>query len=249
MPNAHRNASFPQAESNDRTRLEPDAAAWGGVTTGRRVTRSRSANCPQTLSRARLLPSERGLRPRGRQYRRQRMLRVLHGVTCRASFGALSTAPRLSLLTTRATMRNTAPARSRCHVDCRSINYPQMSDLIRALQTVAERFHPSGAPTPEQTARIAEALREITRDVAPDSLYAAAEHFRDRPDIAVTILEDVVRAQPNNSRALVRLANCYWLLGAGPQPVGELASRAIAVGYDTLHGLSQPQGDLIQMAA
>jgi hypothetical protein len=28
---AHRNASFPQAESNDRTRLEPDAAAWGGV--------------------------------------------------------------------------------------------------------------------------------------------------------------------------------------------------------------------------
>ena len=104
-----------------------------------------------------------------------------------------------------------------------------MSDLIRALQEVAERFQPSGAPTPEQTARIAAALREITRDVTPEALYAAAEHFRERPDVAVTILEDVVRAQPNNSRALVRLANCYWLLGAGPQPVAELASRAIAV--------------------
>jgi tetratricopeptide (TPR) repeat protein len=104
-----------------------------------------------------------------------------------------------------------------------------MSDLIHALEAVAERFQPSGAPTKEQTERIAAALREITRDATPDSLYTAAEHFRNRPDVAVTILEDVVHAQPNNSRALVRLANCYWLLGAGPQPVAELASRALAV--------------------
>lgn len=104
-----------------------------------------------------------------------------------------------------------------------------MSDLIHELQAVAERFQPSGAPTTEQTERIAAELREITRDATAEDLYTAAEAFRTRPDVAVTILEDVVRAQPNNSRALVRLANCYWLLGAGPQPVGELASRAIAV--------------------
>jgi hypothetical protein len=67
VPTAHRNASKSKAESNDRTRLEPESAAWGGVVTRRRVTRSRSANRPQTLSRARLLPSESALRARGRQ--------------------------------------------------------------------------------------------------------------------------------------------------------------------------------------
>ncbi len=41
-------------------------------------------------------------------------------------------------------------------------------------------------------------------------------------------LEDVVSANPNDARALVALANHYWLIGAGPEAVGELANRAIA---------------------
>ncbi len=101
--------------------------------------------------------------------------------------------------------------------------------LMRAIAAVVEQFLPSGAATVQtDDGRLAGALRAITRDAQADDLYEAAEHFRDRPDVAAPLLEDVVQAQPNNARALVRLANCYWLLGAGPQPVGELASRAIA---------------------
>jgi hypothetical protein len=41
-------------------------------------------------------------------------------------------------------------------------------------------------------------------------------------------LERAVAERPDDARALVALANHYWLLGAGPEAVGDLASRAIA---------------------
>jgi hypothetical protein len=41
-------------------------------------------------------------------------------------------------------------------------------------------------------------------------------------------LEQAVKDRPDDARALVALANHYWLLGAGPEVVGDLASRAIA---------------------
>ena len=41
-------------------------------------------------------------------------------------------------------------------------------------------------------------------------------------------LERAVAERPNDARALVALANHYWLIGTGPEPVGDLASRAIA---------------------
>lgn len=104
---------------------------------------------------------------------------------------------------------------------------PATPALVRALTTVATQdSYTRGGETDH--AALAATIREITRGASAEDLYEAAAHFRDRPDIATPLLEDVVRAQPNNSRALVRLANCYWLLGAGPQPVAELASRAIA---------------------
>ena len=37
----------------------------------------------------------------------------------------------------------------------------------------------------------------------------------------------MVEREPGDARALVRLANAYWLTGRGPDVVGELASRAI----------------------
>ena len=45
-------------------------------------------------------------------------------------------------------------------------------------------------------------------------------------------LERAVAERPNDARALVALANHYWLTGAGPEPVGDLASRAIASDAD-----------------
>ena len=41
-------------------------------------------------------------------------------------------------------------------------------------------------------------------------------------------LERAVADHPDDAKALVALANHYWLIGAGPEPVGDLASRAIA---------------------
>ncbi|MFL5609407.1 MAG: tetratricopeptide repeat protein [Gemmatimonadaceae bacterium] len=41
-------------------------------------------------------------------------------------------------------------------------------------------------------------------------------------------LEREVAEHPDDAKALVALANHYWLIGAGPEVVGDLASRAIA---------------------
>jgi len=78
---------------------------------------------------------------------------------------------------------------------------------------------------------VGELLRELDALAAaatPDALVAAVEPFRDIPEVAGPIYERVVAAQPTNARALVILANAYWLGGRGPDVVGDLASRAIA---------------------
>jgi hypothetical protein len=45
-------------------------------------------------------------------------------------------------------------------------------------------------------------------------------------------LERAVAERPEDAKALVALANHYWLIGAGPEVVGDLASRAIAADPD-----------------
>src|SRR4051794_38409138 len=49
----------------------------------------------------------------------------------------------------------------------------------------------------------------------------------DLPD-PLPALERAVSERPDDAKALVALANHYWLLGSGPEPVADLASRAIA---------------------
>lgn len=41
-------------------------------------------------------------------------------------------------------------------------------------------------------------------------------------------LERDAAERPDDAKALIALANAYWLTGRGPEAVGELASRAIA---------------------
>ena len=45
---------------------------------------------------------------------------------------------------------------------------------------------------------------------------------------SVSVLERAVDENPNDAKALVALANAYWLTGHGSEAVGDLASRAIA---------------------
>jgi hypothetical protein len=79
-----------------------------------------------------------------------------------------------------------------------------------------------------QFAQLQDALRSLARTALPDAVVLAAEPYRDDPAITAPLYEVVVDAQPQNARALVILANAYWLLGAGPEAVEGLASRAIS---------------------
>lgn len=69
-------------------------------------------------------------------------------------------------------------------------------------------------------------LRELAKTVDVDTLVRAAEPFRDRPAVVIPVFEHVVAQRPDDARALVTLANAYWLTGRGPDVVGELAARA-----------------------
>jgi|SRR5690349_9736014 len=57
------------------------------------------------------------------------------------------------------------------------------------------------------------------------------QHVSGEADLAdpLPTLERAVAERPDDAKALVALANHYWLIGTGPEPVADLASRAIAV--------------------
>jgi hypothetical protein len=71
-----------------------------------------------------------------------------------------------------------------------------------------------------------DAIRDIAKSADIDELIAAAEPFRDRPEVAMPVYEQVIAARPTDARALVILANAYWISGRGPDVVGDLAARA-----------------------
>lgn len=96
-------------------------------------------------------------------------------------------------------------------------------DVRATLARAAAAYHETG-----NRAELDASLRAVVAEGDADALVAAVEPFRDQPEIAGPVYERVVALSPGNARALVVLANCYWLAGRGPEVVGELASRAIA---------------------
>jgi hypothetical protein len=82
--------------------------------------------------------------------------------------------------------------------------------------------------THANVARLLEGIARITASTDITSLMTAAESFRQIPEVAGPIYEHIVRHESANARALVGLANAYWLTGRGPEVVGDLASRALA---------------------
>jgi thioredoxin-like negative regulator of GroEL len=98
------------------------------------------------------------------------------------------------------------------------------SSHIRAeLGAAVDEYQVHGDPT-----QLRARLRDIASSAMPDALITAVEPYRQIPDVAGPVYEHIVEAQPNNARALVILANAYWLTGRGPDVVGDLANRAIA---------------------
>ena len=98
-----------------------------------------------------------------------------------------------------------------------------LPDLKAQLDQLAQDYHATA-----NIAAFRERLASLIASATPDALITAAEPHRDEPEIIAPIYESVIEAQPDNARALVILANAYWLQGRGPQIVGELATRAIA---------------------
>lgn len=96
-------------------------------------------------------------------------------------------------------------------------------DLPAALADAVNAYEASG-----NVGALMERLHHLREGATPDALVAAAEPWLHMPEVAGPLYERVVDHQPNNARALVILANAFWLSGRGPEVVGELASRALA---------------------
>ena len=73
------------------------------------------------------------------------------------------------------------------------------------------------------------ALAEVT---APEALARAAEPYLSLPEVSGPLYERIVAERPDDARALVILANAYWLTGRGAEATGELAARALAADPD-----------------
>jgi hypothetical protein len=95
-------------------------------------------------------------------------------------------------------------------------------DLTTSLGQALAEYHSVGDPE-----LLRERLQAAAQNAMPDAIVVAAERYRDDPHVIAPLYEVVVAAQPQNARALVILANAYWLQGRGPTVVAELANRAI----------------------
>jgi hypothetical protein len=94
---------------------------------------------------------------------------------------------------------------------------------VRAeLDATVHEYHQRG-----DVARLLERLARIAESAPTDELVSAVEPYREMHEVAGPIYEVIVQREPGNARAIVTLANAYWLTGRGPEVVSELASRAL----------------------
>lgn len=96
-------------------------------------------------------------------------------------------------------------------------------DPAAALEEAVRAYRDSG-----DVALLLEQLDQITAAADDDALITAVEPYRHIIEVTGPIYEYIVQRRPDDARALIILANCYWLSGRGPEVVSELASRAIA---------------------
>jgi hypothetical protein len=91
------------------------------------------------------------------------------------------------------------------------------------LENIVDEYRARG-----DISRLLERLDALGRGAATAELVAAVEPYLEMHEVAGPLYERIVEREPGNARALVLLANAYWLTGRGPDVVGDLASRAIA---------------------
>lgn len=98
-----------------------------------------------------------------------------------------------------------------------------MSVLQDELESALARYE-----TDDNLGALLDRVRALAQSADIDALIAAAEPLKERPEIVMPVYEHVVAKRPRDARALVLLANAYWITGRGPDVVGELAERAKA---------------------
>lgn len=96
-----------------------------------------------------------------------------------------------------------------------------MPSLLESLTAAVSRYDKD-----DNLGAFMDAVRSLAKTADADELVAAAEPFADRHEVMIPVYEHVTSQRPNDAKALVALANVYWLTGRGPDVVGELAERA-----------------------
>jgi len=100
---------------------------------------------------------------------------------------------------------------------------PAESKDVRArIDAVVHEYQQRG-----DVPRLLEGLANIAEGAATQDLVNAVEPYREMHEVAGPVYEVIVQREPENARAIVTLANAYWLTGRGPDVVSELASRAL----------------------
>ena len=105
------------------------------------------------------------------------------------------------------------------------------TDATGALEAAVARYREDG-----DVPALLERLGAIADRATTEELIAAVAPYRTVPEIAGPLFERIVADRPYDARALVGLANAYWLTGRGGDVVGALASRAIAADPDDRAG-------------
>jgi hypothetical protein len=98
-----------------------------------------------------------------------------------------------------------------------------VSPLTEQLRAAVARYEKD-----DNLGALFDAIRALARDADTDDVIAAAEEYGERAEVVIPVYEHVTSVRPDDARALVVLANAYWLTGRGPEIVGALAERAKA---------------------
>jgi hypothetical protein len=101
------------------------------------------------------------------------------------------------------------------------------SAVLEALAAAVHRYQQDG-----NVPDLLQQVDAIAANASADTLLSAAQHYQEIPEVSGPLCELVLRGDPHHARALVLLANAYWLTGRGPEVVGDLASRALAADPD-----------------
>jgi len=96
-------------------------------------------------------------------------------------------------------------------------------DPVAELSAAVSTYHETN-----EYGVLLERLLAVADVTDAEVLTAAAEPYLAIPEVSGPLYEKIVAARPHDARALVILANSYWLTGRGAEATGELAARALA---------------------